>query len=333
VRLEVLDPADDTLMARRYELRLVVQSTARAHAIVPTVAEELAAVRTPRVGEEQALWSIIERGEMAGVVRVMLRDDHPHTARAQIEVLPRFRRRGYGARALMVAIEYAAARGRRRILGEAYYPPAEAADHEYRVFLEHNGFRLVSTDFVRALTLPVPRVLLDGIAAMALSAYFDEYRVLTFDEVPAAVLPSLVQLMNRYRTEAPTREIDWLPDALDPQRYVEIRHADADTGRDRLTTIAVEMATDQVVACTELLLRPGLTQVAQLATYVHPHHRGHRLGQAVCAANLRALQEQHPTHRDVHTEVNVDTPWLAGVYESLGFRPIEMVGSFVRDLG
>jgi hypothetical protein len=73
VRLEVLDPADDTLMARRYELRLVVQSTARAHAIVPTVAEELAAVRTPRVGEEQALWSIIERGEMAGVVRVRSR--------------------------------------------------------------------------------------------------------------------------------------------------------------------------------------------------------------------------------------------------------------------
>lgn len=332
MRIEALDPADDNLMARRFEVQVVVQSLARAHYQPPTFEDHLAELRTTHDGWEQVLWSIVERGEMAGLVTLTLRQDTPDTLMAQVEVLPRFRRRGYGARALIAAMEYAASRGRRRVVGEAHYPPSEAADHEYRVFLEHNGFRLASTSFVRALTVPVPRVLLEGIAAQTMSSYFDGYRVLSYEEIPDPLVPSLVALMNRFSVETPSREMDWVPETLDPRRYVQVRTADAAVGRDRLTTIAVDRATEQVVACTELLLRPGLTRAAQLATYVHPAHRGHQLGLAICAANLRVLQEQHPSRRDVHTEVNVETPWMVALLEAFGYRPIEMVGFYHRDL-
>lgn len=319
-------------MAERHAVCVAVRTHDRPHYLPPTLDDALAEVRQGRPGEEMVLWGIIEQGQMAGVVTSRLRDESPDTLWAQVEVLPQFRRRGFGARALYSTLEYAAYRNRRRLVGVTHCKPAEAGHHEHRVFLEHNGFRLIATDLICSLALPVPRVLLQGVQAQTLSAYFDRYRVQTYDWVPDELLPSLLELVARVDTESPTIEIDWQSEPLGLAGYLAERAADSAAGRARITAVAVDRETDQAVGYSEVLLRPGITRASQRATFVRPGHRGCQLGLALVTAAVARLQEQHPDRRDMHTERPSDSPWMLTVHESLGFRPIELTGLFQREL-
>lgn len=326
-----LDPRDDVAMADRYAVCVAVRTHDRPHYLPRTLEDDLADVRRASVGLERVLWGIWDR-DLIGVVTLGLPEDRPEAMSAHIEILPERRRRGSGARALAAVMTYAAQRGRRRVVGTAHYPPAEAADHAHRVFLEHNGFLLVSSEPVWALALPARRVLLDGLAAQALAAYFDSYRVDTHEWVPDALIPSLCELANRAGIELATNAVERRLEPMDPTRYAAVRADDAAAGRDRLTTVAVEAATEQVVGFTELLMPPGITRAVQRVTYVHPAHRGRRLGAGMMVANVIALQEEYPERRDVHTELAVASEWGTGLSESIGYRPIELAGLYYRDV-
>ena len=74
----------------------------------------------------------------------------------------------------------------------------------------------------------------------------------------------------------------------------------------------------------------------QWGTLVRPEHRGHRLGLAVKAVNLRFYQDsvRDDDHRATrlrtwNAEVNTH---MVAVNERLGFRPVERLGEFQKGL-
>jgi hypothetical protein len=92
----------------------------------------------------------------------------------------------------------------------------------------------------------------------------------------------------------------------------------------RLTTVAIETATDEVVAYTDLVLPSGApTKTWQWGTLVDRAHRGHRLGMAVKVANLRELQRAHPERETVATGNDATNAHMVGINEELGFRVVE----------
>jgi RimJ/RimL family protein N-acetyltransferase len=72
--------------------------------------------------------------------------------------------------------------------------------------------------------------------------------------------------------------------------------------------------------------------VEQGGTLVLRGHRGHRLGLAVKAANLAAVQGEHPERTRVNTQnAEVNAPMVA-INEKMGFRPVELALEFQRAL-
>jgi hypothetical protein len=70
--------------------------------------------------------------------------------------------------------------------------------------------------------------------------------------------------------------------------------------------------------------------VYQWGTAVLRGHRGHRLGLAVKAANLAALQADHPERRLISTQnAETNAPMLA-INEKMGFRAVEVLLEFQR---
>lgn len=172
--------------------------------------------------------------------------------------------------------------------------------------------------------LPVPDDLLAEIAREGRAAYEGHYRVETFGEVPRDLWPSLGACMNRVGADAPTGEIDWEPESLTPQRYEGHLDLDRQTGRIRLTAVAVDERSGEVVAYSELMLPPSNPRAHQWGTLVLAEHRGHRLGQAVKVTNLVALQANHPERVDVMTASAHNNSWMVSINERLGFRPLEL---------
>ena len=145
--------------------------------------------------------------------------------------------------------------------------------------------------------------------------------------------PSFVDLQNQLIVDAPTGDIDFEAGAITVEIYEDHVRTRKATGRRTLVTVAVRDG--QAVAHSTLSVPPGrdaLPHVQQWGTYVHRDHRGHRLGLAVKAANLRAVQERFP-ERTVLSTTNspANRPMLA-INEMMGFRPVESSVEFVRTL-
>ncbi len=94
------------------------------------------------------------------------------------------------------------------------------------------------------------------------------------------------------------------------------------------------MAPDgDVVAYSELVVPAhDPERVYQWGTLVRTDHRGHRLGMATKAHNLRRVQRHEPGRTVVYTwnaEVNQH---MIAVNEALGFRAVGRMGEFQRRL-
>lgn len=320
-----IDLADDALMAQMYAVVVAVRRYQRPHFVATPAAAAIGELRHLDPGETTHLWGIWEGDTLAGVVTAWLNiDDNTDKVWTQIDVHPDHRRRGHGTRAVEMLVDFARANGRTQIVVESKCPAEGAQDHPYRIFAERNGFRLGQTEIIRLLDLPVADVLLAGLADEARAAYRGRYRVQTFTQVPRELWPSLLTCMNRVGADAPTGEIDWEPETLGPDRYAGNLDLDRSTGRIRLTSVAIEESSGDVVAFTELGLAPDITRAHQWGTLVLAEHRGHRLGLAVKVAGLGALQTDHPDRVDIVTGNAHNNPWMVSINERLGFRPIEL---------
>ena len=65
---------------------------------------------------------------------------------------------------------------------------------------------------------------------------------------------------------------------------------------------------------------------------MHREHRGHELGLATKAVNLRAVQAARPDLTLVTTQNAETNDYMVSINERMGFRPVEVAAEFVKHL-
>lgn len=331
----VLDPFDDVLMARMYDVAVAAKSVERPYFVPVALPAVLAAIRHADPGERETIIGTWEGGLLVGVATVWeFLLDNVSTAYAQVEVHPDHRRRGHGSALVNAVCAMLCDRGRDRLIVETVTPTGSGPDHPHHRFALHHGFVPGEPAVVRRLALPVRPGLLERLTTEARSAYGSRYAVQTFDVVPDPLRASLCECMNRVDADAPSGEIEWEPESLDPSRYAGQLALDAQMARTRLTALATDTGSGDVVAFTELFLPQAPHPYAhQAGTLVLEAHRGHGLGLAVKAANLAELGRRFPERTAVFTGNAVANPWMVAVNDRLGFVPFEAETPYVRSVG
>ena len=103
-------------------------------------------------------------------------------------------------------------------------------------------------------------------------------------------------------------------------------------GRARYETVALTPDRQVVAQSTLAMSLEESPTVFQWGTFVHRDHRGHRLGLATKAVNLRAVQAARDDLTLVTTQNGETNGYMVAINERMGFRPIEVSAEFVRRL-
>ncbi len=256
--------------------------------------------------------------------------DNLDKATVYVAVPPARRRRGVGGAMLTDLVALAARAGRTTIVTECHVPADQMESHGSRRFAERNGFTHANTEIRRELRLPVPDRTLSAWAAEA-STHHAGYTVATYvDDLPQELVSSLCHVSNQLGLDAPTGDIEREEEAMTPEAFLQRQAMQRDMGVTTYWALATD-ANGQAVAFTALGVPFDPPDcVYQWGTVVLRDHRGHRLGLAVKAANLAALQSDHPERSLVSTQnAETNTPMVA-INDKLGFRAVEVVLEFKR---
>ena len=248
----------------------------------------------------------------------------------QVRVDPDQRRQGYGRAMMEHLATIAVADGRTELLSDTKVPIDEVETHPHSLFLKSLGFTHANVELVRYQTLPIDDVTIQGWVDQAAERH-DGYRIETYgDDLPAELIPPLCVLFGQLAVDAPTGEVDFEEEVMTPERFAERQVAVKAMGRTILETLAI--APDGTVAAQTTLSVPveDDPDVWQWGTFVHREHRGHRLGLAVKAANLRALQTQFPDKRRVVTQNGETNDFMVSINVLMGFELVEASAEFVR---
>ncbi|MFA6575724.1 MAG: GNAT family N-acetyltransferase, partial [Nocardioides sp.] len=299
-----------------------------------TYEEYVGSVRAPDSGERAVHVGAFDGaldGESLVGVGILYEFLLDNTEKAWFEVVvdPDHRERGAGNALVEHLLALAEADGRTVFLTDTKIPFAELGTHPYRSFLEHRGFSQSNIEVVRHLTLPV-----DDDAIQKWMDHAAEksggYRVETFvGHFPDEYAESLCVLLGQLSVDAPTGTVDFEEEVMTPERLAERYAMSAAQGRETFETVA--LTPEGVVAAqTTLLAQNAGSDAFQWGTFVHREHRGHRLGLAVKAANLRAVQAQRPQITRVRTQNGETNGYMIDINEQIGFRPVEASVEFVR---
>ena len=150
--------------------------------------------------------------------------------------------------------------------------------------------------------------------------------------MPEDLVQSLCVLLGQLAVDAPTGAVDFDEEAMTPQRYAENVATVKAMGRARYETLA--LTPDRLVVAQSTLAMPlsGSTTVFQWGTFVHREHRGHQLGLATKAANLRAVQAARDDLTLVTTQNGETNGYMVSINERMGFEPVEVSTEFVKHL-
>jgi GNAT superfamily N-acetyltransferase len=325
--------ADDAVMRDFYDLNRRAELLGRPNAPFWTFQEFLGAFRSPDSGERQELFAAYDGDRMVGNAALwtpLL--DNTEKAWFMLSVDVPERRRGIG-RALAERIEQTAKDdGRSLILAGSTLPFDDRESHAYRRFAEACSYELFNFEVVRHLTLPVPDE--------QIQAWIDEatprhqgYTIETFvGAVPDDLVESLCLLLGQLAVDAPTGTVDFEEESVTPQRYAEMVETTNAMGRARYETVALTPDRQVVAQSTLALSLAENTTVYQWGTFVHREHRGHKLGLATKAVNLRAVQAARDDLTLVVTQNAETNDYMVAINERMGFRPIEVAAEFVKRL-
>lgn len=325
--------ADDAVMREYYDLSRRAELLGRKQAPFWTFEEFVGAFRSEDSGERQQLFAAYDGDRMiACAVLWSFLLDNTDKAWFSLDVDLPDRRRGVG-RALLQRIEQVAKDDNRAmVLTDTKLPFAERETHGYRQFADACGYQFSNDEVVRHLALPV--------ADARIQEWVDEaaprhvgYTIETFvNEVPDDLVESLCVLLGQLAVDAPTGAVDFEEEATTPERYAEMVATVKAMGRVRYETLA--LAPDRLVVAQSTLVVPlsGSTTVYQWGTFVHREHRGHQLGLATKAANLRAVQAARDDLTLVTTQNAETNGYMVSINERMGFQPVEVSSEFVKHL-
>ena len=246
---------------------------------------------------------------------------------------PDHRRQGHGRELLEHLAAIAVADGRTELLTDTKVPIPEVETHPHSLFLKSLGFTHANVELVRYQTLPIDDATIQGWADQAAERH-EGYRIETYgDDIPAELIPSLCLLFGQLAVDAPTGDVDFEEEVMTPERFAERQVAVKEMGRTILETLAI--APDGTVAAQTTLSVPvdDDPDVWQWGTFVHREHRGRRLGLAVKAANLRALQTRFPDKKRVVTQNGETNDFMVSINVLMGFELVEASAEFVRREG
>lgn len=297
--------------------------------------QEMAATfRHPDPGERAELVGGWAEGRMvAGAMLFSGLLDNLDKCWLDVVVDPDHQGRGHG-RAMLEHVErLAAADGRTVLLAETKLPFDEVTTHRNRRFAEEAGYDFSNVEVVRHLHLPVPTAALERWSAQAQVKHAG-YRIETYrDRVPDEVVESFVAIYGQLSVDAPTGEADWEEEVVTVERFRANEQSLVEAGRRAYCTVA--LGPDGRVAAYSTIMVPaagGRTDASQWGTFVGREHRGRRLGLAVKAANLRAVQEAHPEMRRVTTQNAETNDHMVAINEEMGFEAVEASVEMIKRL-
>jgi GNAT superfamily N-acetyltransferase len=325
--------ADDALMRDFYDLNRRSELRGREHAPFWEFHEFLGAFRSSESGERQELFAAFDGDRMiatAAMWSMLL--DNTDKAFYELNVDLPARRHGVG-RAMVERLECAVRDdGRSLVMSGSVLPFDDRDDHPHRRFAEACGYELSLYEVVRHLELPVPDERIQKWVDEA-APHHQGYAIETFvGAVPDDLVESLCLLIGQLAVDAPSGAVDFEEEVITPQRYAEMVESAAAMGRTRYETVAVT-PDRQVVAQSTLAMPLGeSTHAYQWGTFVHREHRGHKLGLATKAVNLRAVQSARGDLTLVSTQNAETNVHMVAINERMGFQPFEVQAEFVKRL-
>jgi GNAT superfamily N-acetyltransferase len=334
VQIRTLDIGDDLLLRDVYDLTQRSELLGRPQVPYWSFEEFRGAVRAADGGERQELFGAYDGDVLTGTVLLYsFLLDNTDKAWMKVNVDLPARRRGIG-RALVDEMERRVkADSRTMLLGEARLPFSARETHGYRKFAEVCGYELANFEVVRNLALPIDDSVIQRWIDSAAPAH-EGYTIETLvDEVPDDLVDDLCLLIGQLAVDAPTGAVDFDEEVITPERLRERRAAARAMGRSVFETVALT-ADRQLVAHSTLAVSMdgSSTDVYQWGTFVHREHRGHRLGLATKALNLRAVQRAYPGMARVTTQNAETNGYMVSINETMGFVPDEVSAEFYKSL-
>jgi GNAT superfamily N-acetyltransferase len=341
VDIEQIDPANRAALAAWHATVLAADTLGREETATPWQLPEVEAELDEQTDVTRLVFAGIEDGRtvvVSGQIGMPLRHS-THHADVAVFVHPDHRRRGHGRRMLAHLEEVARGHGRTVVNAEASWPydaPADGSGTPEGEFLRSAGYRFGIGDVMRTLDLPVDDALLDALAAEA-APHHASYSLRSWvGSVPTELEVGWADLVATLMIEAPSGDLERHLESADVEELRRRQALVEAQGRTLYNTVALDGDGWPVAYSNLATTRHDVANAFQWGTLVRPAHRGHRLGLAVKAVNLRFYQDRVRDHehrarhlRTWNAEVNTH---MVGVNERRGFRPVERLGEFQKTL-
>ena len=276
---------------------------------------EIVRAMAQRSDQVRELYLARDAGQVVGAGSFLLPGGPGDTdAEVWVGVLPEGRRGGVGS-AVVAAMEARARElGCSRVVLDQTSPREDGLPGSQ--FCVAMGCRQSQLVLGLRLDLPVPAEILTA-----------------WDEIPAYWLDDRAHLASELSTEAPDAAIDHDGEHWDAERVRTLWLSRLAGGGRAVESVAIDRATGQLVAFSDLVAYASMPHVAsQSDTVVLDEHRGHRLGLAVKLANLRTLAEELPDITAVRTWTAIDNTHMLAINRELGFRVVEWTRMWVKEL-
>jgi GNAT superfamily N-acetyltransferase len=333
VDIREVDVHDDAQFHDFYAVTLDALRYGRPDAPMWSEREARVGFRTPDPSEDIHAFAAYHGDDLVGVAEYFLPLlDNTDKAYFEVHVAPENRRRGIGGALVDHVVDMAAAAGRTVLLSQCNLPLNDRDDHPYAHFARKHGFALASVEVRRDLPLPVSEEQL-SVWQLEAAPYHSDYRLETYvDDLPDELLESFCALTNQLAVDAPTGDIDFEAEGMTPETLrIQEQKAKAQ-GRTVFETLALDHAGAVVAQTTLAVPSDDPTTIHQWGTMVRKQNRGHRLGLAVKARNLAAVQRAFPDRRRVVTSNSELNDHMLAINVKMGFEPVELFAELQRKL-
>jgi GNAT superfamily N-acetyltransferase len=336
VRVDEIDPRDEAAFDAWFAVMRVTDAECWPEGPGWQRVERLAMALDEDGPEEHRLVTARDAGgAVRGIADVALsRRENPHLARAEVRVLPAWRRLGIGS-ALLAAVEQMVTAAGRTELGGADETPVRA-DYEDAAgpFALRHGFTWTQQMVRRQLRLPLNRGHARALAD-SLKARPAGYALFTFaDRWPDELVADRCELGRRMSTDVPMGGQELDEEVWDAARVRQIEAAFAAQNRAKVITVARDDDSGRLAGFTEIAVPLGAPEsVWQHDTLVMREHRGHGLGFAMKVANLAALEQRFAAARRVSTWNAAENAPMIAVNDEMGFEVVSRSNCWLKTLG